>query len=289
MTGPDVPLPESPPLLEARGITMRFGDVVANDDVTLQIRAGEVHAVLGENGAGKSTLVSILSGHYRADAGEIVLFGEPVKMASSADAIGHGIGMVHQHFMLVPNFTVLENLMLGLAKSTFLSASREDVRKRLADLQAAYGLAVDADQVVGTLPVGLQQRVEIIKALIGGGHHGGYPDKQHHNGTRHNGIDTLKILIVTKTSFNGDWRQSLDIAECMACPLLQVALVNTENVSACSFGRKREGAVKPDSHFRLTAAFECLTKSRRDFDNKSDLAFTQPVFQVVIMAQLRVL
>ncbi|GAB5376518.1 MAG: ABC transporter ATP-binding protein [Acuticoccus sp.] len=152
-----------------RGITKVFGAVRANDKVDLTVAEGTIHGIVGENGAGKSTLVSILSGHYRADAGEIALFGETVKMASSADAIGHGIGMVHQHFMLVPNFTVLENLMLGLARSTFLSASREDVRKRLANLQAAYGLEVDAEQVVGTLPVGLQQRVEIIKALIGGG------------------------------------------------------------------------------------------------------------------------
>ena len=159
----------SEPAVALRGITKVFGAVRANDDVDLTVEEGTIHGIIGENGAGKSTLVSILSGHYRADAGEIVLFGEPVKMASSADAIGHGIGMVHQHFMLVPNFTVLENLMLGLAKAPLLSASREDVRRRLGELQAAYGLGVPADAVVGELPVGLQQRVEIIKALMGGG------------------------------------------------------------------------------------------------------------------------
>ena len=159
----------SEPAVALRGITKVFGAVRANDDVDLTVAEGTIHGIIGENGAGKSTLVSILSGHYRADAGEIVLFGEPVKMASSADAIVHGIGMVHQHFMLVPNFSVLENLMLGLAKAPLLAASREDVRQRLADLQAAYGLNVPADAVVEDLPVGLQQRVEIIKALMGGG------------------------------------------------------------------------------------------------------------------------
>jgi len=158
-----------PPAVALSGITKVFGAVRANDAVDLTVAEGTIHGIIGENGAGKSTLVSILSGHYRADSGDIALFGETVKMQSSADAIGHGIGMVHQHFMLVPNFTVLENLMLGLAKSPLLSASRDDVRRRLADLQAAYGLDVDADRVVEKLPVGLQQRVEIIKALIGGG------------------------------------------------------------------------------------------------------------------------
>ncbi len=158
------------PAVALRGITKVFGAVRANDAVDLDVEEGTIHGIIGENGAGKSTLVSILSGHYRADAGDIVLFGETVKMASSADAIGHGIGMVHQHFMLVPNFTVLENLMLGLAKAPLLAASREDVRRRLAELTAAYdGLDVPADAVVEDLPVGLQQRVEIIKALIGGG------------------------------------------------------------------------------------------------------------------------
>ena len=159
----------SVPAVSLKGITKVFGLVRANDDVDLSVTEGTIHGIIGENGAGKSTLVSILSGHYRADAGEIALFGEPVKLASSADSIRQGIGMVHQHFMLVPNFTVLENLMLGLAKAPLLRKSRDSVREKLESLQKAYGLAVDADAVVGNLAVGFQQRVEIIKALIGGG------------------------------------------------------------------------------------------------------------------------
>ncbi|MEM8552301.1 MAG: ABC transporter ATP-binding protein [Pseudomonadota bacterium] len=155
--------------VELSKICKTFGAVRANDAVDLSVEEGTVHGIIGENGAGKSTLVSILSGHYRADSGSIALFGRPVKMASSADAIANGIGMVHQHFMLVPNFTVIENLMLQLAKAPLLKASRADVRVKLKALQDAYGLAVDPDAVVQDLAVGLQQRVEIIKALIGGG------------------------------------------------------------------------------------------------------------------------
>ncbi|MEM9223256.1 MAG: ABC transporter ATP-binding protein [Pseudomonadota bacterium] len=155
--------------VELRGITKVFGAVRANDNVDLTVEAGTIHGIIGENGAGKSTLVSILSGHYRADMGDVVLFGEPTKMQSSADAIRGGIGMVHQHFMLVPNFTVLENLMLGLATAPLLRTDENTVRTKLRELQDAYGLTVDADTVVEDLPVGLQQRVEIIKALIRGG------------------------------------------------------------------------------------------------------------------------
>ncbi|MBJ3776778.1 ABC transporter ATP-binding protein [Acuticoccus sp. 2012] len=159
----------TPPAVRLTAISKRFGAVQANDAVDLTVAAGAIHGIIGENGAGKSTLVSILSGHYTADSGEIALFGKPVKLATSADAIALGIGMVHQHFMLVPNFTVLENLMLGLAKAPFLAESRADVRERLARIEEDYGLSVDPDMVVERLPVGLQQRVEIIKALIGGG------------------------------------------------------------------------------------------------------------------------
>jgi simple sugar transport system ATP-binding protein len=158
-----------PPAIELRGITKRFGAVLANDHVDLTVAAGTVHGIIGENGAGKSTLVSILSGHYTADEGEIRLFGQPVKMGSSAEAIRHGIGMVHQHFMLVPNFTVLENLMLRTPGNGFLSAHRAEVRERLSELHRLYGIDVDPDAVVEALPVGVQQRVEIAKALLGGG------------------------------------------------------------------------------------------------------------------------
>ncbi|WP_226574139.1 ABC transporter ATP-binding protein [Acuticoccus sediminis] len=157
------------PAVELVGISKRFGAVQANDDVHLTVRAGAVHGIIGENGAGKSTLVSILSGHYQADSGTIRLFGQEVKLAASADAIAQGIGMVHQHFMLVPNFTVLENLMLQTAKAPFLKESRAEVRARLAEIETTYGLSVDPDAVVEKLPVGLQQRVEIIKALLAGG------------------------------------------------------------------------------------------------------------------------
>ncbi|MEM0906972.1 MAG: ABC transporter ATP-binding protein [Pseudomonadota bacterium] len=160
---------DAPPAVALKAITKVFGLVRANDAVDLNVPQGTIHGIIGENGAGKSTLVSILSGHYRADEGEITLFGEPVKLNTSADAIAQGIGMVHQHFMLVPNFTVLENLMLGLAQTKLLASSREMVRDKLNHLIAAYGLEVDADAVVERLPVGFQQRVEIIKALIGGG------------------------------------------------------------------------------------------------------------------------
>ncbi len=157
------------PAIALHGITKRFGAVLANDRVDLTVAEGTIHGIIGENGAGKSTLVSILSGHYTADSGEIRLFGAPVKMGSSAEAIRHGIGMVHQHFMLVPNFTVLENLVLRTPGNGFLGKSRAEVRARLAELKRLYGIDVDPDAVVEKLPVGLQQRVEIAKALLGGG------------------------------------------------------------------------------------------------------------------------
>jgi simple sugar transport system ATP-binding protein len=166
---PSAILAGPPPAVALSGITKRFGAVLANDRVDLEVAEGTIHGIIGENGAGKSTLVSILSGHYTADAGEIRLFGEPVKMGSSAEAIRHGIGMVHQHFMLVPNFTVLDNLLLRVPGNGFLSASAAEVRQRLAELDRLYGLDIDPDRVVETLPVGVQQRVEIAKALLGGG------------------------------------------------------------------------------------------------------------------------
>ena len=157
------------PAIVLSGITKRFGAVLANDGVDLTVAAGTIHGIVGENGAGKSTLMSILSGHHLADSGAIALFGEPVVLRSSADALARGIGMVHQHFMLVPNFTVLENLMLGLAEGPLLSASDGAVRGRLARFGTAHDLSVDPDAVVERLPVGLQQRVEILKALMRGG------------------------------------------------------------------------------------------------------------------------
>ena len=152
--------------LELQGITKRFPGVVANDAVDLSVEPGEVHGLLGENGAGKSTLMNILYGLYTADEGRILLDGEPVSFADPGDAIAGGIGMVHQHFMLVPVFTVAENIMLGnepldrFRRFDRRAANREV--ERLADL---FGLPVDPDARVEDLPVGLQQRVEILKAL----------------------------------------------------------------------------------------------------------------------------
>jgi general nucleoside transport system ATP-binding protein len=152
--------------VELRGITKRFPGVVACDGVDLSVEAGEVHALLGENGAGKSTLMNVLFGLYRPDEGEILLDGQPLHARSPADAIAAGIGMVHQHFMLVPVFTVAENVMLGVEPTGRLGGiERDEARQRVVDLSERYGLAVDPDATVEDLPVGVQQRVEILKAL----------------------------------------------------------------------------------------------------------------------------
>ena len=150
------------PAVAASGITKRFpGGVVANEDVHLEIRAGEVHALLGENGAGKSTLSNVLTGLYRPDAGELRLFGELVELASPREAIEAGIGMVHQHFRLVPSFTVAENLVLGERRPF----RRREAEQRVRELGERYGLPVDPAAKVWQLSVGEQQRVEILKAL----------------------------------------------------------------------------------------------------------------------------
>jgi general nucleoside transport system ATP-binding protein len=154
------------PALELRGITKRFGPVVANDRVDFDLRPGEVHALLGENGAGKSTLMSILYGLYRPTEGEILVDGEPVDVDSPAKAIDLGIGMVHQHFMLVPVMTVTENLVLGnepRGRGGVLDV-REGAR-RVRELSERYGLAVDPDARIEDVTVGAQQRVEILKTL----------------------------------------------------------------------------------------------------------------------------
>ncbi|HUF57545.1 MAG TPA: ABC transporter ATP-binding protein [Thermohalobaculum sp.] len=152
------------PAVSLRGISKAFAAVQANRDVDLDVMPGTIHGIVGENGAGKSTLVSILYGFHGADAGEIRVDGRPVRIADSAAAIRLGIGMVHQHFMLVPNFTVLENVMLGAEGGPRLDG-RAATRAEIERLGASYGLRVDPDAVVGELAVGLQQRVEIIKAL----------------------------------------------------------------------------------------------------------------------------
>ncbi|MEZ5238039.1 MAG: ABC transporter ATP-binding protein [Microthrixaceae bacterium] len=153
--------------VELRGITKRFPGVTANERVGLSVRSGEVLALLGENGAGKSTLMNVLYGLYRADEGEILLDGRTVSFDSPADALAAGIGMVHQHFMLVPVFTVAENLVLGdeIAHGPFGRLDLEASRARIRELSQRYHLSVDPDATVEDLPVGVQQRVEILKAL----------------------------------------------------------------------------------------------------------------------------
>jgi general nucleoside transport system ATP-binding protein len=154
--------------LELRGITKRFGDLMANDHIDLVVEPGEIHGLLGENGAGKSTLMNVLYGLLQPDAGEILIDGRPVEIRNPRDAIGAGIGMVHQHFMLVPVFTVAENVMLGAEKVRGGLAGlldRRRARREVADVSSRYGLRVDPDAVVEDLPVGIQQRVEIVKAL----------------------------------------------------------------------------------------------------------------------------
>ena len=152
--------------LELRGITKRFPGVVANEHVDLSVEPGEIHALLGENGAGKTTLMNILYGLYHADEGEIVIDGQPVRFHSPGDAIAAGLGMVHQHFMLIPVFTVTENIMLGVESvRRFGLLDRAAARKRVVEISREYGLQVPPDAVVEELPVGVQQRVEIVKAL----------------------------------------------------------------------------------------------------------------------------
>jgi ABC-type uncharacterized transport system ATPase subunit len=152
--------------LELRGITKQFPGVLANDDVNLRVAEGEIVALLGENGAGKSTLMNILYGLYTPTAGEIRVDDEPVEFHSPGDAIESGIGMVHQHFMLVPVFTVAENVVLGDEPTKRLGwLDRARTRKSVRDISGRYGLEVDPDAFIEDLPVGFQQRVEIIKAL----------------------------------------------------------------------------------------------------------------------------
>jgi len=160
-------------ILEAKGITKKFPGVLANDHVDFDLRKGEIHALLGENGAGKSTLMNILYGLHKPDSGEVIVDGNQMQLNSSRDAIKHGIGMVHQHFMLIPVFTVTENIMLG-AETDHRAAPNEiplvkldqkEVAQKVTDLSHQYGLEVDPVAIVGDLPVGIQQRVEIVKAL----------------------------------------------------------------------------------------------------------------------------
>ena len=152
-------------VLEARQISKYFPGVVANEDVNLSLNSGEILALLGENGAGKSTLMNIIYGLYQPSAGEILVKGQSVRMHSPRDAIDLGIGMVHQHFQLVPVMTVVENVMLGSESVRQGLLDREKVSKRIQQLSQDYQLEIDPNALVEDLPVGIRQRVEIIKAL----------------------------------------------------------------------------------------------------------------------------
>ncbi|HZO96584.1 MAG TPA: ABC transporter ATP-binding protein [Gaiellaceae bacterium] len=157
------------PVLEMRGITKEFPGILANDHVDFELLRGEVHALLGENGAGKSTLMNILYGLYRADAGEVVLRGAPAVFGSAKDAIAAGIGMVHQHFMLIPVMTVAENIVLGHEPTREgIVLDEAGAEERVRDLSRRFGLAVDPSALVSQISVGQQQRVEILKALYRG-------------------------------------------------------------------------------------------------------------------------
>ena len=162
-------MPDEQPVLEVRGVTKRFPGVVANDRVDLDIRRGEVHALLGENGAGKTTLMNIVYGLYHADEGEILLNGRPVSFSSARDAIRSGIGMVHQHFMLIPVMTVTENIVLAAEPTRAgVLLDSETAAARVRELSDQFGLAVDPRARVHDITVGQQQRVEILKALYRG-------------------------------------------------------------------------------------------------------------------------
>ncbi len=156
----------APTVLEMRGIVKQFPGVLANDDVSFDLARGEVHALLGENGAGKSTLMNILYGLYKPDAGEVLVAGRPVSFSSAKDAIDAGLGMVHQHFMLIPVMTVAENIVLAAEPTERgVVLDYDSARERVRDLAAQFGFAIDPDAKIEDISVGQQQRVEILKAL----------------------------------------------------------------------------------------------------------------------------
>lgn len=156
---------EAPYIIEMRNITKVFPGIVANDDITLQLKKGEIHALLGENGAGKSTLMSVLFGFYKPEKGEILKNGEVVDISDPNDANALGIGMVHQHFKLVEVFSVLDNIILGVEPNKFGFLRKKQAREKVLRLSEAYGLNVDPDALVEDITVGMQQRTEILKML----------------------------------------------------------------------------------------------------------------------------
>ena len=152
--------------LELQGMTKKFGPVVANDNISLVVKPGEIHSLLGENGAGKSTLMNLLYGLYQPDEGRILLDEQEVSFAGPGDAMAAGIGMVHQHFMLVPVFSVAENVVLGNEPTNAIGAlDLATARERVNTISARFGFDIDPDALIEDLPVGIQQRVEIVKAL----------------------------------------------------------------------------------------------------------------------------
>ena len=152
--------------LELRGVSKSFGNLIANDKINLKVGKGEIHAILGENGAGKSTLMNIVYGLLQPDSGEILVDDQTVKIYEPSDAIKHGIGMVHQHFMLIPVFTVAENIALGREKSKFGIMSLAEIKTKIKKLSDEFKFDINPDAIIEDLPVGVQQRVEIVKALM---------------------------------------------------------------------------------------------------------------------------
>ena len=158
---------ETAPAIELKGISKAFGPVQANKDISIRVMPGTIHGIIGENGAGKSTLMSILFGFYKVDAGEIWINGAETQIPDCQAAITAGIGMVFQHFKLVENFSVLENVVLGAEDGALLRPSLAKARKELTELAKEYELNVDPDAIIEEIGVGMQQRVEILKALTG--------------------------------------------------------------------------------------------------------------------------
>jgi len=151
--------------IELKSLTMKFNQFTANDNITFEVNEGEIYALAGENGAGKTTLMNMIYGLYTPTSGEILIHGEPVKFNSSKDSIQKGIGMVHQHFMLVSKLTVLENIIAGQETGTALKLDKKTARQQIVDLSKQFGLKIDPDSLIGDLSVAMQQRVEILKVL----------------------------------------------------------------------------------------------------------------------------
>ena len=154
---------ESKVVIQMKDIVKKFGDFTANDHINLTVHKGEVHAILGENGAGKSTMMNVLCGLYKPTSGEILINGKEVQFSSPKDAIDIGIGMVHQHFMLIQPFTVADNIILGVEPVKGLVIDHRAAREKVQELSERYGMKVDPDAKVEDISVGMQQRVEILK------------------------------------------------------------------------------------------------------------------------------